>query len=293
MDHPNFPSPPARNVLPLAVALAAIVSTASAHVHWTRSNSVDPATIALYHMDNVTTVSIPAAAPLSSDRGLQKSSLSDQLTTTSDTAWPFFQPASLQTSGQQVLLSGYAHPGCTGDLTIECWFKWTSDLTSSSLEIGFQSAARLRLVRDEANHANDRLELAGIHGTRAPHPEFPGWDEIGPEEASLDTWRHLGITIHSTGATFDASRGAYVYDPGSVARIYLNGHRLGVNTTTISLTGLQVQQVSNLTMTASGNGLVVDEVTIWSKDWSENGNVTSPFSNGRGDVSGVEDALSY
>lgn len=277
------------------LSLTLLVSTtpAHAHVHWTRVNTVDSTTLFLSHGDNATTTLLPAEPPLNADLGLTPTSAAAPITTSTDVAGSLFGPHSITLTQPQTLQSTASLTNVSGDLTIEFWFKWLPTMTSSTLEVGLGSGARIRIARDTANPAQDRLGVAGTHGTYLSVPQFPNWNAIGEEEASLNEWRHMGLTIHSTGLVYDGAQGHDVYAPGSIGRIYLNGHLLGVHPAqTIDLAGLPVHDASRVVLRMQGAGMAIDELAIWSKDWSENGSNTNPFGNGRGGAS-VENALHY
>ena len=47
-----------------------------------------------------------------------------------------------------------------------------------------------------------------------------------------------------------------------------------------------------MTVISRGGGTALDELTLWSRDWTENGVVDNPFANGRG-AAAVDDWALY
>lgn len=285
------------HVWPMAVALVLFACTntpGNAHVIWSQTNSVDADTLFLTHMDDTTKQEVPAEASLASDLGLTPTSALVQITTGTDVPSAIFGPHSLQLTQSQTLRSTATVSDLTGDLTIEFWFKWLPTMTSSTLQVGLASGAKIMIARDALNSANDRFGVAGTHGSYRSTNGFVDWPNVGEEEAGLNTWRHLGLTIHSAGIAFDPAAEHDVYLPGTVGRMYLFGHAAALPPTDIEidLAGLKVHDASAIQLQMTGSGIAVDEITIWKKDWSENGSNHHPFSDGRGNA-GIENALSY
>lgn len=268
--------------LPALALLACAAGAANAHVHWTRTNSVDADTIALYHFDSATSTAAPVAASLPAGLGLSVFSGAAQLAPLADTAGAIFQPQSLSLPSAQVLRTTDTVAGLAGDLTIECWFQWLPALTSCSLEVGLRSGARIVVARDVANPANDRFGIAGTHGSFIPAPGFTSWAALGDEEASLGEWRHLALAIHSTGIHYDPVEAHDVYSTGSVARLYLNGHATGTFPFAIDVAGLKVHDASQVTVMVTSGGMALDELALWRRDWTANGAAANPFADGRG-----------
>ncbi|MDX1973475.1 MAG: LamG-like jellyroll fold domain-containing protein, partial [Candidatus Sumerlaeia bacterium] len=178
------------------------------------------------------------------------------------------------------------------DLTIEFWLRWDAAPSTSSVEIGLRSGAKLRITRDTVTPANDQFAIFATHGTFVSAPGFTNWDAVGTEEAPLAEWIHVAVAIDSTGSTFDVPTGHHKYNPGTVARFYLNGHAVGSAPHTVPLDGtLDFHSESSLLTIRNLSGSVtIDEVAIWSADLSVGGTVVSPFSNGRGvGVSSISD----
>lgn len=276
----------------MVMAAACLAVPAYAHVHWTRVNAVDASTVALYHFENVTEHHAPAECPLPDGMALIPSSVLQPIVPLEDTAGTIFGTHSIALS-TQTLLSTLSAPNLDGDLTIECWFKWLPTMTSSTLEIGLRSGARIHVARDVLHSGNDRFGIAGTHGSFVDAPGFTNWVDVGEEEASLNEWRHLGVTIHSTGLEFNPTLGHDVYMSGSVARLYLNGHAVGLHPYAIDIAGLQVHDGSRIAITMRGDGVAVDEFAVWRKDWSENGTEDNPFSDGRGEQADVAEWSLY
>ena len=271
--------------LPLALGLGG--THAHAHVHWSRPNDTAPDCLALYHLNDASAApgSVLSAAPgQPAGLGLLVGSPAGApMTITTDVAEPFFGPGSLALASTQSAESSAPLTDLDGDLTIEFWFKWEPTMTSSSLQVGLESGARLQVTRDMSTPANDRFGVAATHGDFRSAPGFTNWADVGSEEASLNHWHHVALTISSAGIHYDSALGHDVYSTGTVARIYLNGHATGAAPHTLDLTGLRVHDTSRLQIRAlGGGGVLIDEVTIWKKDWSENGTVPNPFSDGRG-----------
>ncbi len=283
-----------RMIVPaLAVAFACAGTSAHAHLHWSRVNTVDSDTIALYHFDDATTVAAPPSLPLPLGLGLTSIAAGIPLSPTTDTPGAIFTPQALALPTAQTLRSTDTISQLAGDLTIECWFKWTPEMTSSTLEIGLQSGARLVVARDEVTPANDRFGIAGTHGSYLSAPGFTSWVDVGYEEASLNEWRHLALTIHSTGIHYNPASSHDVYSTGTVGRLYLNGHPTGSFPHSFDLAGLNVHDASRVTVVMRGGEMVIDELAVWRRDWSANGVNTNPFANGRGVESSVTGWLDY
>lgn len=271
--------------LPVALGLGGM--DARAHVHWSRPNDADPDCLALYHLNDASAApgSVLAAAPgQPAGHGLLVGPPAGlPMTITADVAEPFLGPGALALGSAQTAESGDSLAGLDGDLTIEFWFKWEPSMTSSSLQVGLGSGARLQVTRDVSNPAHDRFGVAATHGDFRPAPGFTNWADVGSEEAPLDRWIHAALTITSAGIHNDPALAHDVYSTGTVARFYLNGHATGAAPHTLDLTGLRVHDASRLQIRClDGGGVLIDEVTVWKKDWSDGGTASHPFSDGRG-----------
>jgi hypothetical protein len=131
------------------------------------------------------------------------------------------------------------------------------------------------------------------HGTFVSAPGFTNWSDVGDDEAPLGEWIHVAVAIDSTGSTFDVPSNHHKYNPGTVARFYLNGHAVGNAPHTVALDGVldihaegSVLTIRNVSGTAN-----VDEVAIWGVDISAGGSVANPFADGRG--AGVQTAVEH
>jgi len=276
----------------LVLFLSSIAAPAHAHVHWTRVNGVDPETVALYHFENTTSQVIPPSGNLDQNLGLTPFSGASSITGTADTPAAIFDPGALALNETQTLRTTATVTNLAGDLTIEFWFKWVPAMTSSTLEVGLASGARVMIARDTAVPVNDRFGVAGTHGSYVSAPAFTNWADYGEEEGSLNEWRHLALAIHSAGIHFDPVSAHDVYSTGTTGLLIYNGHPVGFLPYTFNLSGLKVHDASRLTVVMRGNGVVIDELTIWQRDWTENGTKFDSFSNGRGGqtrVSGWDD----
>lgn len=278
----------------LAMVLILGSSPIFAHVHWTRGNRVEPGlTVGLYHIDEAnlsTGKPILPAAGLSPDRGLLIGAPSGAgMQAAADTADDFLSPFSLQLQSAQIADSTAAIPNMTGDLTIEFWFKWDPDLTYQHLQAGLRSGARIEIARSTVHPASDTFGIAFVHGDTVSAPSFPGWSAIG-EEAELDEWYHVAVTIHSEGAHYVEVLGHDVYNSGSTARFWLNGHAVGSSPFTVDITGMRVHGDSRIRIRSIEGPIKIDEVTIWKKDWSQDGTASNPFGDGRGEeaTSGID-----
>jgi hypothetical protein len=203
---------------------------------------------------------------------------------------PFFDSA-LRMNGPQRADSprnfGYNNNGLDQvdkDATFECWVKWDAAPSASSFEIGFRSGAKLRITRDTTNPGSDQFGLAATHGTYVEAPGFVDWATVGAEEAPLDEWIHVAVTISSIGSFFDVPTHHHQYSTGSVARFYLNGHAVGSLPHTVSIANsLQLHAESSvLTIRNLSGSVTIDEVGLWGTDLSGDGANASPFANGRG-----------
>lgn len=276
----------------LAILFACAATPLHAHLHWTRVNTVSPDTAALYRFDSNTVVASPAEG-LPPDLGLTPTSGAALLAPATDIPDSIFGPSSLGLPSAQTLRSTDTLAAMQGDVTIECWFKWNASMSTSSLEIGLQSGAKILLARDITNPANDHFGISGTHGSFVAAPGFTNWQDVGEEEAGLNEWRHLALAIHSAGIHYDALSAHDIYSTGTVGRLYLNGHPVGSFPHSIDLSGLKVHDASRVTAIMDGGGMTIDEFTVWKRDWSENGNNTNPFADGRGASAGVKQWRMY
>lgn len=271
-----------------------LCTNAGAHaINWDRVNAVDADTLALYHFDNATADLAPVESPLNAGLDLAPSSALAPITVSSDVVSGIFAPQSIRLMTTQTLQSTSALTDVSGDLTIEFWFKWLPTMTSSTLQVGLGSGARVLLARDVLYPVNDRFGVGGGHGTFRSAPGFVDWPSVGEEHADLNTWYHIGLAIHSTGIVYDEVSGHDAYAAGSVARMYLHGHAVGIPVTEIDLGGMQVHNSSRVTVRIAGAGVALDELAIWKKDWTANGTNPDPFGDGRGGDARVENALEY
>lgn len=279
----------------ISAAAALTAAAAPAHVTWSRANAVSSDTLGLWHLSDANTTvgaTLAADAPLGAGRGLKLAATAgpgaatDPSTTVSAPAG-VFGPAALRLRGMQVAdtsdtLRGVPD-GTTGPVTIECWFAWPAGpgaSTSSTLDVSFHSGMRLRVARDIANPANDRFGLSFTLGDYVSVPGFIDWPTVGSEEASLDEWRHLAVCVTPTGSFYDVPTGHEMYSTGTVARVYLNGHVVG--TPDVSLKQLhESTRIRVATVTGDTNGVLIDEVAVWRRDWSADGAVAAPFGDGR------------
>lgn len=274
----------------MALILFAISFSAPAiaHVHWHRVNDFSPGlTVGLYHFDEhgVSVGQTLKPAPgLPLNRGLLIGAPSgDGLASVHDVPDAIFEPHALHIRSAQIMDSTETVGDLEGDLTIEFWFKWDVDLEYQRVQVGLRSGAKIEIARSTVNPASDVFGIAFVHGDFVSAPGFVNWDEVGEEEAGLGDWRHVAVTIHSTGIHFEAGLGHDVYDPGSVARFWVNGHAVGVHPHTVDIAGKQMHDASRIRIRSLAGPIRIDEVTIWRKDWSENGTVAEPFADGRGE----------
>lgn len=269
----------------LTALFCAAVLPAVAHVNWSQVNSIDPDCLGLYHVDeNLTTtgdvLAVPTGMPV--DRGLNLEASVTPVATVSDVPKAIFAPKALSLANAVTLRSTETLANLTGDLTVEAWLKWESGFTSSSVQFGLQSGAKLRITRSTTTPALDQFGIQGTHGGYRTAPGFTNWNDVGSEEAPIGSWLHVGFTIQSTGIHYDSTLAHDVYSTGSTARLYLNGHAVGTPQTLIDVSGLQVHDGSKLIVQNLGGTVLLDEITMWKRDWSNNGTVSNPFSNGRG-----------
>ena len=269
--------------LSAAFALLAVPAALSAHVVWTLPNQADPSIVGLYHFEQAGAPSTGGAlvnvfGASSPGELLIQSPVGTGFSFSSSTAGLPLGVKSLRADGVQradsLGLFDSAH-----DTTIETWLKWDPAPAASGIEFGFRSSAKLRLIRDPLSPAADRFGLAGTHGSFVSANGFTDWTTIGTEEAPYDEWVHVAVVVHPTGLQYNSTADHDEYTAGSVARFYLNGHLFGAPT---DVSGLLVHGESKLTISVLNGAVQLDEVTIWNRDLSNNGAVTSPFANGRG-----------
>jgi hypothetical protein len=277
-----------RSAVIRAVSLVALAMPAPlmAHVQWTQGNQLDADLIALYHAESHSTAPgnvLAAVNGLPANRGLTVGTTAGTGTSAvHDTPESFLGPHSIRMTSTQDLLSAATVPNTDGDLTIEFWFKWDPTVISQRVTVGLASTAKIVIARDTANPANDRFGIEFTHGDYVSAPGFTNWEEVGEEEASMGEWRHYAVTIHSTGMTYDPVSGHDKYNSGTEAMLWLNGHATGSSPHKVSLEGMQVHDASRIRIRNTNGTIFIDEFTIWSKDWAQNGSVHNPFSNGRG-----------
>lgn len=309
----------------LMAAFMMICAMASAHVSWTQVNQSDENAIAVYHLDDTTftTGSALAVAPdWSPTRSLTIQAVTAPAPGFSSSASvrDTFFGTSLRMSGAQRADStknfGYDDPAYVGadlngslpgdnnngpdlvdkDVTIGFWMKWDDAPSSSSLEIGFRSGAKLRITRDTGTPSGDQFCVLATHGTLVTAPGFTNWAAIDPDEAPLNEWIHVAVAIDSTGSTYDSLSGHYRYNAGSVARFYLNGHPVGTAPHTVAIDGVLDfhSESSLLTIRNVSGSVTIDEVAIWGTDLSVGGTVGTPFANGIGSgSSAVADWMNF
>jgi hypothetical protein len=184
---------------------------------------------------------------------------------------------------------------------VEGWIKWPTNFTSGTVTFGLRSGVRIQVTRDLANPANDRFGIASVHGTYASAPGFTNWVAVGTEEAPLNEWIHVAMAFTPLGEYYDPATSHDHYTTGTVARLFLNGHLFGTApNTTIPIGGLAGLQWHDPTRVRvggtipSGSSILVDEVSIWKRDWTQDGTVLNAFNNGRQAApAGVQDWASY
>jgi len=268
-----------------SLILLGAAALAPAHVEWTTANGNSPLLVGLYHCDD-TVVGTGDVIAAITEQGEHRNiaigaPASTGLVASSDvTADAPLGPGSLEFTSAQDCNTAFTFHDLDGDLTIEGWFKWDVALVTSSIEFGLRSGAKISLIRDVATPANDRFQLSFTHGDTASAPGFTDWPAVGVEHGALGVWRHVAVTIHSTGMVFNSGLGHDVYLPGSTATFWLDGHEFGVGP--VDIAGKQVHDASRIRIRNLAGGVKIDEVAVWRHDWSENGTVAEPFENGRG-----------
>jgi hypothetical protein len=296
----------------LLTALIPVASMAPAHVNWTQANGPHPDLVAHYQFSEagVLTVNQQSVAPgpgLSPNLALVPATPSPTTApiaaTSTDILSSVLGPRSLQFNSTQVLdttptLGNLS--GTTGPLTIEGWFKWPTGFTSGTVTFGFRSGLRIQISRDTSNPANDRFGLAATHGSYVSAPGFTNWVDVGVNEAPIDEWLHVAATVTPLGTYFEPSTNHDHYTTGTVARLFLNGHLFGIQpNTTLNIggvAGLQWHDPTRVRVNAVlpvGGSILVDEVSIWKRDWSQNGTVLNAFNNGRSQPAAVHDWAIY
>ncbi|CAN5492379.1 hypothetical protein BH09SUM1_BH09SUM1_00200 [soil metagenome] len=290
----NFASN-AQRIIAAALILAASQG-ASAHVIWTQGNSIDPDCRALYHFTaastNVGDHILPASPePSTEEFVVAAATAGPGASLSTDTAFAFLGTNSLKLQGTQTIdTQGNVLGGNLGqsylssnDSTVEFWFKWDVTTPSQTLRVGLSRTAKILIVRDNATPANDRFGIEFTHSDFVSAPGFTNWGAADPDEAALGDWHHAAFTIHSTGITFDSLDGHDKFNAGSTAIIWLSGHPQGASPFTVSVTGMRAHDASKVRIQTDGTSAVfIDELTIWSKDLSNNGALLTPFANGRG-----------
>ncbi|MBX7245957.1 MAG: LamG domain-containing protein [Candidatus Sumerlaeaceae bacterium] len=291
----------ARAAVLCCLLVSTIKTPALAHVDWTRVNGVDANCIALYHLGDTLTSpgkALNVAAGLPVGRGLVLGTTSGAgASPSTDVKDPIFDPGSVRFDSVQTNDSTDTltqADGTTGPVTIECWFKWDATMTSSSVVVGFRSAAKLQITRDTTSASLDRFGLSTVHGNYVSAPGFVDWPTVGAEEGPLGEWIHAAVTIYPTGTFYNSVSAHDVYSTGSVARFWLNGHPTGTFPFTADLTDVALHDNTKLEIRLLGGaGVSVDEFTVWKIDWSNNGTTPNPFANGRPIPAAVDNWLDY
>jgi hypothetical protein len=223
--------------------------------------------------------------------------------TSTDVLSSVLGPRSLQFTSTQILdttatLGNLS--GTSGPLTIEGWFKWPTGFTGGTVTFGLRSGVRIQITRDTANPANDRFGLAATHGSYVSVPGFTNWVDVGTEEAPIGDWIHVAATVTPLGDYFEPSTNHDHYTTGTVARMFINGHLFGnAPNTTLAVggaAGLQWHDPTRVRVNATlpaGATILVDEVSVWRRDWSQNGTVLNAFNNGRSVPAAVQDWAIY
>lgn len=296
---------------------AALVSLSSlpvgAHVNWTQDNGPHPDLVAHYQFSETgplttNTQAVQPSAGLSANLALVPANPSPAspliAQTSTDILSSVLGPRSLELRSTQNLDSTATLgelSATSGPITMEGWIKWPSNFTSGTVTFGLRSGVRIQVTRDLSNPANDRFGLAATHGSYVSAPGFTNWAAVGSEEAPLNEWIHVAAALTPAGDYYEAATGHDHYTTGTVARMFLNGHIFGTEpNTTLSIGGLAGLQWHDPTRVRvggtlpSGSSILVDEVSIWNRDWTQNGTVLNAFNNGRQTgPAGVEDWTTY
>ena len=134
-------------------------------------------------------------------------------------------------------------------------------------------------LSDPENPENDQLGLIDSSGAYRSAPGFTGWPTMVAGAVTPGMWRHIGIAIHSEGAETTLA-GRSVYKSGSVARYWYFGHALGREGVDVS--GMRTAESTKILVHNVTGKIIIDEVSVWKRDWSDNGQNRAPFGDGRG-----------
>jgi hypothetical protein len=296
----------------LAAAITTTATSATAHVNWTQPNGPHPDLVAHYQFSESTplTVGTQSTQPgpgLNANLALVPATPTPTTGTIAATSTDILSsvlgPRSLQFNSTQILDTTATLgnlTGTSGPLTVEGWFKWPTGFTSGTVTFGLRSGVRVQITRDTINPSNDRFGLAATHGSFVSAPGFTNWVAVGTEEAPLNEWIHVAATATPLGEYFEPATGHDHYTTGSVARLFINGHLFGISPNTTlpvgGLAGLQWHDPTRVRVNATlpaGGSILVDEVSIWKRDWSQDGTVLNAFNNGRSGNASVTDWAIY
>jgi hypothetical protein len=262
---------------------------------WTELNGVGPDTLGLYHFNSDNQIVFTVANGISPDNSLDVAAPAgdDFVYETDNLPGLIFGPRAVHFRSAQAAES-IGEVESDTNATVEYWVRWDAALAApSEFQAGFRSAGKLLVERDPSNPANDRFGLNFVHGDFVPAPGFTDWAALGAE-APLGAWLHVAATIQSTGMEFDETLAHDVYLPGSTARFWINGQEISGTRQAVDLTGIQAHDHSKLRVQNIEGDIFVDEVTMWGRDWSEDGTVADAFLNGRtAGPTSVENWLSY
>jgi hypothetical protein len=269
----------------VGLLVVAVAAPALAHVVWRRSNRVDPSVIAIYRFSDQAELAAKAFKPaggLSDTLVLQVARAgADAIGFVEQVASPPLGPGAATFTGPVIAATVDEFEGAAGDLTIELWYRFDRD-SDSGFEFGFEKGPRVHVMRGKENEAMDMFMLVTTGGTPAMSaPEFFGWASLYGGDAQIGGWRHVAIAIHSTGLEESAETGGTVYKEGSAARFWWYGHNLGEGAT-VDLTGARADEKSRLVLRNMMGKIAVDEISIWKKDWSEQGQNPKVFDEGHG-----------
>jgi len=289
----------------LAILVIAMPEVAKGHIDWTRANDIDPDCIALYHIESNQVqqgMQVGVSAGLSAGRSLVILPPAGVAASVSaDVAQSIFFPYSFRFNSIQELRSAELigsglNESITEHLSIEARFKWHAGMTSSTLIFGLADGPKLQISYYPGKPDDDRFGIATASGDYRSAPQFINWIPLIEHDGGIGVWSHAGLCIHSTGVSYSTERQSLVYNAGSLARFYVNGHLVGdFSVSALDIAGMAIAETSAIIIQcAAGSHVSFDEFTVWSRDWSDNGEEFSPFRDGRGSgISGVEEWMIY
>jgi hypothetical protein len=310
------------NISALSLALVSAATVANAHVDWTRLNDADPTNYAVFHLDETGPFADGAFINVT---GSQFAGFSMQVDPTFVDAGTVTSSAdifdTIVGNSGSIIVDGdvlVVSPAATQvpspnyrDVSFEFWFKWDAPFTvAQDVRIGARSAAKVLIKRDPTTPTNDRFGLSFAHNDFVP---IPGWVNgvttwADFTEATIGDWHHIGVVTDSAGMETTSSNAVTLahelYDAGSKAWVYFNGHKAVIGTPAIDYIdlannsdvvgdpggtlprGIRAHEGTRFQIDNRAGSFKLDELTFWAVDLSAGATVAGTnvavFGDGKG-----------